>query len=43
MSVFPVADSLEQYIISLISSTCGEENADFYTKKLSLYQVEYAR
>ncbi|XP_031373592.1 protein unc-13 homolog isoform X2 [Punica granatum] len=39
-SVFPAADSLEQYIISLIATTCGEENIDFYTKKLSLYQIE---
>lgn len=39
-SVFPAADSLEQYIKSLISSTCGDENADFYNKKLIPYQIE---
>ncbi|KAK4746957.1 hypothetical protein SAY87_025994 [Trapa incisa] len=40
VSVFPAADNLEQYIISIISATCGVGNSDFYTKKLSLYQIE---
>lgn len=38
-SVFPAADSLEQYIISLITSTCEEETAAVYCRKLMPYQV----
>ncbi|KAH9686352.1 protein unc-13-like [Citrus sinensis] len=37
-SVFPAADSLEQYIISLITSTCEEETAAVYCRKLMPYQ-----
>ncbi|KAJ0101370.1 hypothetical protein Patl1_05305 [Pistacia atlantica] len=39
-SVFPAADSLEQYIISLITSACGEETAAVYCRKLVPYQIE---
>ncbi|KAH9752304.1 protein unc-13-like [Citrus sinensis] len=39
-SVFPAADSLEQYIISLITSTCEEETAAVYCRKLMPYQIE---
>lgn len=39
VSVFPAADSLEQYIISLIASVCEEETAAIYCKKLTPYQV----
>ncbi|XP_044461829.1 protein unc-13 homolog isoform X1 [Mangifera indica] len=39
-SVFPAADSLEQYIISLITSACGEDTAAVYHRKLVPYQIE---
>lgn len=39
VSVFPAADSLEQYIIALITSACEEETAAVLCKRLSLYQV----
>ncbi|KAK2634357.1 hypothetical protein Ddye_029149 [Dipteronia dyeriana] len=39
-SVFPVADSLEEYIISLIRSACEEETAAVYCRKLIPYQIE---
>lgn len=39
VSVFPAADSFEQYIIALIKSACEEETADVFCKRLSLYQV----
>ncbi|KAL5800807.1 hypothetical protein ACOSQ3_032439 [Xanthoceras sorbifolium] len=39
-SVFPAADSLEQYIISLITSACEEETAAVYCRKLIPYQIE---
>lgn len=39
VSVFPAADSLEQYVIALITSTCEEGTADSYYKKLALYKV----
>lgn len=39
-SVFPAADSLEQYMISLITSTCEEETAAVYCRKLMPYQIE---
>ncbi|KAG0462333.1 hypothetical protein HPP92_020809 [Vanilla planifolia] len=43
VSVFPAAESLEQYVIMLIGSACGEVDLDEYCKrKLSLYQVENA-
>ncbi|KAK4836551.1 hypothetical protein QYF36_024583 [Acer negundo] len=40
-SVFPAADSLEEYIISLITSACEEETAAVYCRKLIPYQVRY--
>lgn len=39
ISVFPAADNLEQYIMELIMSNCGEETADIYCRKLAPYQV----
>ena len=41
VTVFPVADSLEQYIIAIITSACEEENAEVLCKRLSLYQVPH--
>lgn len=41
VSVFPVADSLEQYVMSVIASALGEDGLDDYCRKrLALYQVE---
>ncbi|KAL8061867.1 hypothetical protein ABFX02_02G110600 [Erythranthe guttata] len=40
VSVFPAADSLEQNLISVITSTCEEGSADSYLKKLNLYKIE---
>ncbi|XP_074565465.1 protein unc-13 homolog [Curcuma longa] len=41
VTVFPVAESLEQYVLSVISSSFGEDQLDDYCRKnLSLYQVE---
>lgn len=41
VSVFPAAESLQQYVITVIGSSCGEADLDDYCKrKLSLYQVE---
>ncbi|PON53330.1 hypothetical protein PanWU01x14_203370 [Parasponia andersonii] len=40
VSVFPAADSFEQYIIALIKSACEEETAGALSKKLALYQIE---
>lgn len=42
VSVFPAADSLEQYILQLIKSACGEETAETYFRKLVPYQIESA-
>ncbi|KAJ6713241.1 PROTEIN UNC-13-like protein [Salix purpurea] len=39
-SVFPAADSLEQYIMALITSACGEGNIEVKFRKLTLYQIE---
>lgn len=39
VSVFPAADNLEQYIMELIFSSCGEETAEIYCRKLAPYQV----
>ncbi|KAF8403659.1 hypothetical protein HHK36_011763 [Tetracentron sinense] len=40
VSVFPAADSLEQYIMALIASACKEETVDAYCRgKLTPYQV----
>ncbi|THU43751.1 hypothetical protein C4D60_Mb02t00030 [Musa balbisiana] len=39
VSVFPVADSLEQYVMSVIASALGEDGLDDYCRKrLALYQ-----
>ncbi|KAI0531427.1 hypothetical protein KFK09_000982 [Dendrobium nobile] len=41
VSVFPAAESFEQYVIMVIASVCGEVDLDDYCKrKLILYQVE---
>lgn len=40
VSVYPAADSLEQYILSLIVSACEEEAVEAYCRKLNLYQIE---
>ncbi|MED6184987.1 Protein unc-13, variant 2 [Stylosanthes scabra] len=40
ISVFPEAESLEQFIMALISSSCQEENAEILCKKLNLYEIE---
>lgn len=40
VSVFPAADSLEQYILGLIMSSCEEETAEVYCKKLIPYEIE---
>ncbi|XLR35960.1 hypothetical protein S83_063860 [Arachis hypogaea] len=40
ISVFPEAESLEQFIMALITSSCQEENAEILCKKLNLYEIE---
>ncbi|KAG4950183.1 hypothetical protein AAZX31_15G216400 [Glycine max] len=40
ISVFPAAESLEQFIMALITSVCHEENAEILLKKLNPYQIE---
>ncbi|TKY68354.1 DUF810 protein [Spatholobus suberectus] len=40
ISVFPAAESLEQFIMALITSVCHEETAEILLKKLNLYQIE---
>ncbi|KAK1374115.1 Transcription elongation factor like [Heracleum sosnowskyi] len=40
VSVFPAADSFEQYVLALITSTCQEGTAESYYKKLALYKLE---
>uniref|UniRef100_A0A2P2LJT3 Uncharacterized protein LOC105108123 n=1 Tax=Rhizophora mucronata TaxID=61149 RepID=A0A2P2LJT3_RHIMU len=40
VSVFPAADSLEQFIMALIASVGGEANAGINFRKINLYQVE---
>ncbi|XP_021888352.1 uncharacterized protein LOC110807520 isoform X1 [Carica papaya] len=40
VSVFPAADSLEQYILTIISASCLEENVEVYFRKLIPYQIE---
>lgn len=37
--MFPAADNLEQNLIAIITSTCGEGTAEAYLKKLNLYKV----
>lgn len=39
VSVFPAADSLEQYIMALILSACEDETPELFYKKLTPYQV----
>lgn len=39
VSVFPAADSLEEYILSVIMSSCEEETAQVYCRKLIPYEV----
>lgn len=39
-SVCPAADNLEQYILQLIKSACGEETMEIYFGKLVPYQIE---
>jgi len=41
ISVFPAAESLEQFIMALITSVCHEENAEILLKKLNPYQVRW--
>lgn len=38
--MFPAAESLEQFIMALITSACHEENAEILLRKLNLYQIE---
>ncbi|XP_054815396.1 protein unc-13 homolog isoform X2 [Prosopis cineraria] len=40
ISVFPAAESLEQFIMVLITSACEEENAEIFCRKLNQYQIE---
>ncbi|CAL0303648.1 unnamed protein product [Lupinus luteus] len=40
ISVFPAAESLEQFVMALITSVCQEENAEIMFNKLNLYQIE---
>lgn len=40
VSVFPAADSFEQYVIEVITSVCKEGSAEAYCKKLNLYKIE---
>lgn len=40
VSVFPAADNLEQYIMALITSACGEGNMEVKFRKLTPYQIE---
>ncbi|XP_019413254.1 PREDICTED: uncharacterized protein LOC109325381 isoform X1 [Lupinus angustifolius] len=40
ISVFPAAESIEQFVMVLITSVCQEHNAKILFKKLNLYQIE---
>lgn len=40
VSVFPAANSLEEYILTLITSACEEMGAKIHIGKLALYQIE---
>ncbi|KAL3537703.1 hypothetical protein ACH5RR_001069 [Cinchona calisaya] len=40
VAVFPAADSLEQYVIEVIVSSCNEETGETYCRKLNLYKIE---
>lgn len=39
IAVFPAADSLEQYIMQVIISTCADGTSDAYCRKLNLFKV----
>lgn len=39
IAVFPAADSLEQYIMQVIVSTCADGTSDAYCRKLNLFKV----
>lgn len=38
-AVFPAADSLEQSVSEVITSSCDEGTVDAYCRKLNLYKV----
>lgn len=40
VSVFPAADSLEQYLLELMTSVCGEDTNGPYFRKLIPYELE---
>uniref|UniRef100_A0A5B7C2I2 MHD1 domain-containing protein n=1 Tax=Davidia involucrata TaxID=16924 RepID=A0A5B7C2I2_DAVIN len=40
VSVFPAADSFEQYVMAVISSACEEGTAEACCRKLTLYKIE---
>ncbi|XP_075094509.1 protein unc-13 homolog isoform X2 [Nicotiana tabacum] len=40
IAVFPAADSLEQYIMQVIVSTCADGTSDAYCRKLNLFKIE---
>ncbi|XP_075073886.1 protein unc-13 homolog [Nicotiana tabacum] len=40
IAVFPAADSLEQYIMQVIISTCADGTSDAYCRKLNLFKIE---
>ncbi|KAK2989872.1 hypothetical protein RJ640_015204 [Escallonia rubra] len=40
VSVFPAADSLEQYVMTAIESACEEGTAEAYIRKLTQYKIE---
>ncbi|GMP41112.1 hypothetical protein CsSME_00011319 [Camellia sinensis var. sinensis] len=40
VSVFPAADSLEQYVMALIMSVCEDATAEVYFRKPTLYKIE---
>ncbi|KAA8519264.1 hypothetical protein F0562_013520 [Nyssa sinensis] len=40
ISVFPAADSFEQYVMAVISSACEEGTVEAYHRKLTLYKIE---
>ncbi|KAG9156862.1 hypothetical protein Leryth_025128 [Lithospermum erythrorhizon] len=40
VSVFPAADSFEQYVIEVITSSCKDGSAEANCKKLNMYKIE---
>lgn len=42
VSVFPAADSLEQYLLELMTSVCGDDTDGPYFRKLIPYEVRLA-